>query len=549
MAQKLSVQKVKSMIGKKMEYALVDVREKEEFSKEHQLLSCCIPYSRIELSIERLVPCKKTPIILTDSGNNIFMRSERAAKAVEALGYTKVYIQKDGLKSWIEAGYETFEGVNTLSKAFGELVAEDCNTPLTKPEELYAMLKQGQDVVILDCRPYSEYNRMCIPDGKNAPGAELVYRAFDQAPNPATHIIVNCAGRTRSLIGAQSLINSKIPNPVSALKGGTMGWELAGLKLEYGQIRYTDFPSDQSVKLACERASTVAQKAGVKYVDLETLKQWERKFEENTLYLFDVRQPQEFEAGHYPGSVNAQSGQLVQATDEYGAVRCARYVIMDDTGARANMTASWLTQMGYPEVYVLTGGIPVQEMTQSEPQNKNNGIMAKSTITAETLRDMVKSDNILLIDVGCSYTYKAGHIPGSLWVPRSRISLAKEHNASPASVVIISESVPLAQNALADALEVWPSANVVMLSGGLRAWTESGFSTEPGMDNALCEADDVWYKPYEDTEADPAAMQAYFDWEYELVAKINRDGDAHFQVVGQKGSGSISHRPESSRYP
>ena len=531
MAQKLNVQKVKSMIGKQIEYALVDVREQDEFSREHQLLSCCIPYSRLELSIERLVPCKKTPLILTDSGNNIFMRSERAAKAAEALGYTNVLIQKDGLKAWIEAGYETFAGVNTLSKAFGELVAEDCNTPLTQPEELYAMLKQGKDVVILDCRPSSEYNNMCIPDAKNAPGAELVYRVLDQAPNPETHIIVNCAGRTRSLIGAQSLINSKIPNPVSALKGGTMGWELAGLKLEYGQTRYTDFPSDQSIKLACERASTVAEKAGVKYVNPETLKKWEREVEENTLYLFDVRQPQEFDAGHYPGSVNAQSGQLVQATDEYGAVRCGRYVVMDDTGARANMTASWLTQMGYPEVYVLTGGIPVEKMTRSEPQSKNNRILAESTISSETLRDMLKGDNILLIDIGSSVTYKEGHIPGSLWVPRSRISLAKKHNASPASVVIISEREPLAQYALADAMEVWPGANVVMLSGGSGAWTESGYPTESGMNDALCAADDVWYKPYEDTEADPAAMQAYFDWEYELVTKIKRDGDAHFHVV------------------
>jgi len=271
------------------------------------------------------------------------MRSERAAKAVEVLGYTKVYIQINGLKAWIEAGYETFEGVNTLSKAFGELVAETCKTPLTEPEELYAMLKQGKDVVVLDCRPYDEYNNMCIPGGKNTPGAELAYRVLDQAPNPETLVIVNCAGRTRSLIGAQSLINSNIPNPVSALKGGTMGWELAGLKLEYGQIRYTDFPSDQSVKLACEQASIVAEKAGVKYVDLQTLKQWESEVEENTLYIFDVRQPQEFEAGHYPGSVNVQSGQLIQATDEYGAVRCGRYVVMDDTGARANMTASWLS--------------------------------------------------------------------------------------------------------------------------------------------------------------------------------------------------------------
>ena len=531
MAQKLTVQEVKKIIGRQMEYALIDVREQEEFSKDHQLLSCCIPYSRIELSLERLVPCKKTPLILTDSGSNIFMRSERAAGVAEDLGYTKVYIQKNGLKAWIEAGYETFEGVNTLSKAFGELVAEVCNTPLIRPEELDTMLKQGKDILILDCRPYSEFNNMCIPGGKNAPGAELVYRVLDQAPGPETVIIVNCAGRTRSLIGAQSLINANIPNPVYALKGGTMGWELAGLKLEYGQTRYTDFPSDPSVKLACERAAAVGEKTGVKYIDLQTLKQWEREVEEKTLYLFDIRQPQEFETAHYPGSVNVQSGQLVQATDEYGAVRCARYVVLDDTGARANMTASWLTQMGYPEVYVLSGGIPVKEMTGPEPQNKSNITVVCSAITPETLRGMIKNNNILLIDVGSSETYREGHIPDSLWVPRSRISLAEKHNGSPAHVVIISENASLSQNTLSDARAVWPNANVVILSGGCSAWTESGLPTESGMKDALCVADDVWYKPYEDTEADPAAMQAYFDWEYGLVAKISRDGDAHFQVV------------------
>lgn len=531
MANELTVQKVKTIIGKQGEYALIDVREQEEFSQQHQLLSCCIPYSRIEISIERLVPCKKTPIILTDSGSNTFMRSKRAAKVLEALGYADVSIQKGGMQAWAEAGYEIFEGVNSLSKAFGEKVAEDCNTPLTRPEDVHTLLKQGKEYVILDCRPYGEYNNMCLPGGKNAPGAELVYRVFDQAPNPETHVFVNCAGRTRSLIGAQSLINAHVPNPVSAIKGGTMGWELAGLKLEYGQTRYTDFPSDESIALACERASAVAQKAGVKYVDLATMKQWEKEAEERTLYLFDVRQPQEYEAGHYPGSVSAQSGQLVQATDEYGAVRSARFVLMDDTEARANMTASWLTQMGYPEVYVLSGGIPMDEMIKSEPQTQNPTIIAEGAITPEALREMTQKEETLLVDVGCSNTYKAGHVPGAFWVPRSRISLAKKQNASPTNVVIISDNAALAQYTLGDGREVWPDANVVMLAGGTSAWSEAGFPTGKGMVGALCAPDDVWYKPYEDTEADPADMQAYFDWEYELVAKTNRDGDAHFQVV------------------
>ena len=121
MVEKLDVDQTKRLIGQQVEYALIDLREQEEFSQQHQLLSSCIPYSRIESAIERLVPGKKTTVILTDSGNNRFMRSERAARIVENLGYTRVFIQEGGVKAWIEAGYETFEGVNVLSKALGEL--------------------------------------------------------------------------------------------------------------------------------------------------------------------------------------------------------------------------------------------------------------------------------------------------------------------------------------------------------------------------------------------------------------------------------------------
>ena len=49
---------------------------------------------------------------------------------------------------------------------------------------------------------------MNIPGGISVPGAELVLRAREVAPDPATTIIVKCVGRTRSIIGTQSLINA-----------------------------------------------------------------------------------------------------------------------------------------------------------------------------------------------------------------------------------------------------------------------------------------------------------------------------------------------------
>ena len=56
------------------------------------------------------------------------------------------------------------------------------------------------------------------------------------APKPETLVVVNCAGRTRSIIGAQSLINAGVPNKVVALRNGTMGWNLAGFKPDSGRV-------------------------------------------------------------------------------------------------------------------------------------------------------------------------------------------------------------------------------------------------------------------------------------------------------------------------
>src|SRR6202034_2917798 len=100
---------------------------------------------------------------------------------------------------------------------------------------LEKLIRERADLVVLDSRPFDEYSRVSIPTGINVPGAELVLRAREIAPSPETMVVVNCAGRTRSIIGAQSLINAGLPNRVVALRNGTIGWTLAGLDLDHGQ--------------------------------------------------------------------------------------------------------------------------------------------------------------------------------------------------------------------------------------------------------------------------------------------------------------------------
>jgi rhodanese-related sulfurtransferase len=331
------------------EIALIDLRSEHAFAQGHPLFAAQLPLDRIAVEVGARLPRKAVPVILYDDGEGLTLPG---AAAFRALGYDDVQVLEGGLSGWRDAGYELFRDVNSYSKAFGELVEHRRHTPSLSAEEVDGLIASGADIAILDARRFEEYATMNIPGGVSAPGAELVLRAPAAAPDPETLVIVNCAGRTRSIIGTQSLVNAGLPNRVAALRNGTIGWTLAGKALETGQRRQAPEPDAESG--ARQRARSVAYRAGVRRIDVAALAALEADAA-RTLYRFDVRLPDAYAAGHIAGFANAQGGQLVQETDQFAPVRGARIALADDLGARADMTASWLAQMGW-EVYVLDGG-------------------------------------------------------------------------------------------------------------------------------------------------------------------------------------------------
>src|SRR5271170_87035 len=336
------------------ELALIDVREELIFSLNHLLLARSVPLSRFELRFAQLVPRRTTRIILCDESDGL---AERAAAILLRNGYTGVRMLDGGIAAWAAAGFELYSGVNVPSKAFGEHIEHANHTPNIGPDELDALMRKGADLVVLDSRPFDEYVRVSIPTSTNVPGAELVLRARDIAPSAETLVVVNCAGRTRSIIGAQSLINAGLPNKVVALKNGTMGWHLAGYKVAKGETRHAPDPSPAGLAKAKEAAARVAKRFGVRTIDRRRLNALKAERTHSTLYLFDVRSPEEYAAGHVDGTRSAPGGQLVQSTDFYVGTRNARLVLFDDNGVRATMTAHWLLQLGWDEVYVLADAL------------------------------------------------------------------------------------------------------------------------------------------------------------------------------------------------
>ncbi len=512
------------------ELALLDVREQGVFAKEHILYAVNSPLSRLELDVPRLVPRRKTPIVLCDDDGEL---ASRAAEVLTRNGYGNVGILAGGLAAWRAAGLMSFSGVNVPSKAFGEFIEQTYDTPRVSAKELQALRNDGTDLVILDSRPFPEYHRMNIPDSINVPGAELVHRVHDLAPGPNTLVVVNCAGRTRSIIGAQSLRNAGLPNKVVALENGTMGWELAGFQCEHGESRTPPRLSNRGRVWAREAALRVADRFGVPFIDSATLAKWRTEADERTLFLCDVRSPEEFESGHITGARNTPGGQLVQATDEYIGVFGGRIVLVDDDGTRATMTASWLIQMGWPDVYVLKNGIEGVALETGPEEVEVIGLGAVNPafeIAAPALAGLLPGRDVEIIDLADSRTFRQGHLPGTWFSVRSRLATCLEQVPTSSLVVVTSPDGVLAQLAQGE-ISSLTRATTKVLQGGTRAWANAGFPLEFGMERMTTTNDDIYPKPYDhELEDVPQAMRDYIEWEVNLVPQVVSDGVARFQA-------------------
>jgi rhodanese-related sulfurtransferase/predicted metal-dependent enzyme (double-stranded beta helix superfamily) len=522
----LPAAELKAMLSDGEELALLDVREEGVFAEGHLLFAGSLPLSRLELKLDTLVPRRATRIVLCDDGDGL---AHRAAAKLMRWGYRSLAVLAGGVRAWAAAGFELFSGVHVPSKAFGEFVEHAAGTPRMTAREVNALRDSGADMIVLDSRPLDEYRKMSIPGGIDCPGAELVYRFHDAVRAPETLVVVNCAGRTRSIIGAQSLIEAGVPNRVVALENGTMGWHLAGFALAEGETRHAATPTTTGAAKARVAAARVAERCGVTIIDRTRLDEF-RGDERRTLYLLDVRTPEEYTAGHLPGARSAPGGQLVQATDAYVGTRNARLVLVDSDGVRARMTASWLVQMGLPEVYVLDGADGARE-TGPERVSVLGRAADAATITVAELAALLARGEAVVIDLDTSVVYRERHIPGAWFAIRARLAQALPKLPATGMLVLTSRDGVLAALA-APELAALTDRPVKALAGGTEAWRAAGQELATGDEHMADAPIDAWYRPYDRASGAEAAMQAYLTWEVGLLEQIKRDGDARFRYIG-----------------
>ncbi|MEO1328767.1 MAG: rhodanese-like domain-containing protein [Pseudomonadota bacterium] len=508
---------LKARLSEPAEIALVDVREFGRYGEGHPFLAVNIPYSRLEIEAAQRLPRKDAPIVLLDEGDGV---ADHAARRLAALGYSDLTTLEGGAPAWAAEGFTLFKGVNLPSKTFGELIEETRHTPHLSPEELRAMLEGAEPPLLLDGRTTAEHRRFTVPGSQSCPNGELGLR-LPPAIAPGRTVVVHCAGRTRSIIGAETLRAMGLADRVFALENGTQGWELSGQSRETGADRLLSPHLTDAMRAdAIARATAFCDRHRIPRIDAGTLRAW-RDQPDRTLYLLDVRTREEFEQASIPGAAHAEAGQLVQATDHWLAVRGARVVVWDDCQIRAAFAAYWLRGMGW-DAALLTG--PTETATPEREPAETFGL---ARLDAAGLAGAA-AEGARLIDVRPSAAYRAGHIVGAIWSIRPR--LARLADLAGARMAVIGDDEGVAALAARELLDRG-AAEVRFHLGDPDAWAGAGLEivATPASPTDAERIDHLFFVANRHA-GDLDQARAYLAWEKQLTAQIDDQERAVFRL-------------------
>ena len=521
MANLISDAELDSLLKGDAPFALIDVRESGEYNSSHIPGACLIPRRRIEFIIEDSVPARSVQVVVCDDDGR---RAPLAAATLERLGYANVSILDGGVNRWSARDYPTEWGVNVPSKDFGEKLEVVHHVPEISAEDLHERIERGDKLVILDTRTPEEYQRFAIPGGRSMPGGELALRITDvlNEIDDDTTVILNCAGRTRSITGTRVLQRMGIE--ALGLKNGTSGWLLAGFELENGADR-VELPdvSEEGRAAAEEYAARLAAEDGVRYLSPDELEALMAKRDTEAVYLVDVRTDKEYTDGHIPGFRWWPGGQAVQRADDLAVVKNSTIVFCCDGRARATVTGSFYRQMGHREVYAVDGGAPAWAASGRElatgierapVAGLGDAFRSVKLVEAQELHD---NPPAVTLFVDTSQDFSAGHTPGAKWLSRSWLEIEIGGIAPDKSTPIAVTCATGRNSALAAVtLGELGYTNVSVLEGGMNAWGQAGLPVEQGLTGIVRPPADINYLGVDRSYGE---MMNYLRWETELGVK------------------------------
>lgn len=332
------------------ELAILDLRPKEDAGGYGQpLFGKNLPADQLLAEIDLYVPRRAVRTVLVDGGEG---KAANFATRLHGEGWPNIHALDGGFPAWVASEFAEGRSFDIPGKVFSQTVEKERGTPVVTVEELEERRKAGEDIVVIDTRTVPEFTRNHVPGAISIPAAELLLRFSEAVPSAETQVVVSCAGLPRAILGAQTLIDAQVANPVAYLKDGTAAWKRAGWELEEGlTLRYGD-ATETSRAFGRDRTARFSSAGKFPEIDLETARAWAAD-PDRTTYLLDVRTPEEYAAEHLEGTLSSEGGQLVGLSSRTIATRGARIVLVDDADAiRARTVAHWLSRRNF-EIAIL----------------------------------------------------------------------------------------------------------------------------------------------------------------------------------------------------
>jgi rhodanese-related sulfurtransferase len=525
-APRIGVAVLHTLLGERGEIALLDVREEYDYAGGHILLATSLPLSRLELRILDLVPRQATPIVICDGGDGSL--AARAAETLRTLGYGDVRVLAGGVAAWRTHGHPLFTTTHVLAKTFGGVAERAYRVPRITAWDLKARLAAGADVAIFDARTFAEFQAGSLPGAASCPLAELPHRVPSAVPSRDTLVVINCASRTRGILGAQSLRHIGLANPIAVLENGVMAWSLAGGAVTEGSDRIAPPPPDDSLAERRKTAAALAARFAIPLIGQEVLQRFGQDTG-RTLYLFDVRTPEAFAASHPDSARSAPGGQLIMTLPQFAATHGARIVLLDGgDGLSAVTTAVWLKQIARHEVFVLINPDAAgAAVTGPEPSVGASPTDAIPSIGVAEAAALIDTGDAVVIDVETSLAYRQGHIPAARFAIRARLPAGLEAINGDKTIIVTSSDGTLAALAAHDLL---PHRRAVALTGGTNAWAAAGRPLATGDGDPLHPFEDLWPSPMRATEHKLAAFADYLRWEVSLADAVAADSTIAFDI-------------------
>jgi cysteine-S-conjugate beta-lyase len=520
MKTKITADKVKLWLADNKEIAFIDLRELSQHTDGHPFFSISIPYSVFELNLEVLVPNKKTRLILIDNNNEI---SSYASDKAVSLGYLNIFVIEGGITGWTREGFSLFDGINVPSKSFGELIEKEYHTPSITAKELHQKQSKNENYVVIDGRPFDEYTKMSIPKSICCPNAELALRVPFYVNDNKTEIIINCAGRTRSIIGAQTLIDFGIKNTVKALENGTQGWFLSNFNLDHNKNKIIDIlPNDLEIKELQEKVLNLINKNNIKVINIS---QAQQLIDDNnaSTFVFNVTntlgEKIVNEIPHVPG------GQVVQATDKYIGVWNSNVILIDDGDLiRAGTTAMWLQKMNF-NVHILKNGM----LEASKLKLRQRFNHEEETLDTLNINDLMTLKNCTFFDIRSSQDYLNIRLKNSLWLNRSEIF--KNNIDENKNIIIITDNLKKAFLIVKDIQNQNKNCRVKVYK-----WSKDDLVKQPHIfDHTIKKMDkekriDFNFHTYMRHEGNKEHAKQYLEWEKNLIDKMDKQELSFFNL-------------------